>query len=85
MAASEIEMLIPRQANFRIAQMIQKRMKLPSARVFNNIDKYGNSIAASVLIAQCEVWVKGKIKARDLVSIAIFGNGFTRESALIRW
>ena len=80
-----IDMLIPHQANLRIAQFIQRKFKLSDDQVFNNIMKYGNTTAASVIIALTEAWEKGKIKDNDLVVLAAFGSGFTWGSIIIRW
>jgi len=82
---SDINMLIPHQANLRIAQFIQKKFRLNDDQVFNNIQKYGNTTAASVIIALTEAWEKGKIKDNDLVVLAAFGSGFTWGSVIIRW
>ena len=81
----DIDMLIPHQANLRISQYIQKSLGLTSDQVYNNIQRYGNTTAASIPIALCEAWEEGKIKAGDLVCLAAFGSGFTWGSALIRW
>lgn len=85
MTSEDIDMLIPHQANLRIAQFVQKRLGLTDDQVFNNIQKYGNTTAASIPIAMCEAWEQGKIKDGDLVCLAAFGSGFTWGSALIRW
>jgi 3-oxoacyl-[acyl-carrier-protein] synthase III len=82
---SDINMLIPHQANLRIAQFVQQKLQLRDDQVFNNIDKYGNTTAASIPIALCEAWEAGKIKEDDLVCLAAFGSGFTWGSALLRW
>lgn len=82
---SDINMLIPHQANLRISQFIQKKFKLEDDQVFNNIQKYGNTTAASIPIALTEAWEQGKIKSGDLVVLAAFGSGFTWGSAIIRW
>ncbi|MCS4167030.1 ketoacyl-ACP synthase III [Sphingobacterium paramultivorum] len=82
---SDIDLLIPHQANLRISQFVQKTLGLREDQVFNNIQKYGNTTAASVPIALCEAWEEGKIKEGDLVCLAAFGAGFTWGSALIRW
>jgi len=82
---SDINMLIPHQANLRIAQFVQQKLQLSDDQVFNNIDRYGNTTAASVPIALSEAWEKGKIKEGDLVCLAAFGSGFTWASALMRW
>ncbi len=81
----DIDMLIPHQANLRISQFVQHRLKLPDNKVWNNIQKYGNTTAASIPIALCEAWEAGAVKEGDLVCLAAFGSGFTWASALLRW
>jgi len=81
----DIDLLVPHQANLRISQYVQQLLKLPDEKVFNNIQKYGNTTAASIPIALCEAWEAGKVKEGDLVCLAAFGSGFTWASALIRW
>ncbi len=83
--ADDIDMFIPHQANLRISQFVQKRLGLPDEKVYNNIQRYGNTTAASIPIAMCEAWEEGKIKPGDLVCVAAFGSGFTWGSGLIRW
>ncbi len=85
LAAKDINLLIPHQANLRIAQFVQQKLQLTDEQVYNNIQHYGNTTAASVPIALCEAWEKGKIKEGDLICLAAFGSGFTWASALIRW
>lgn len=85
LSASDIDMLIPHQANLRISKFIQSKLGLPDENVFNNIQKYGNTTAASIPIALSEAWGEGKIKSGDLVCLAAFGSGFTWGSALIKW
>jgi 3-oxoacyl-[acyl-carrier-protein] synthase-3 len=82
---SDLRLLIPHQANLRIAQFVQQKLKLSDEQVYNNIQKYGNTTAASVPIALCEAWEAGKIKEGDLVCLAAFGSGFTWASALLKW
>jgi 3-oxoacyl-[acyl-carrier-protein] synthase-3 len=82
---SDIDMLIPHQANLRIAQFIQKKFGLTDDQVFNNIQKYGNTTAASIPIALTEAWEQGKIKPGDTVVLAAFGSGFTWGSVIIKW
>jgi len=82
---SDIDMLIPHQANLRISQFIQKKFGLNDDQVFNNIQKYGNTTAASIPIALTEAWEQGKIKKGDTVVLAAFGSGFTWASAIIKW
>ena len=81
----DIDMLIPHQANLRIAQFIQKKFGLSDDQVFNNIQKYGNTTAASIPIALTEAWEQGKVKDGDTVVLAAFGSGFTWGSVIIKW
>ncbi len=85
LSVSDINMLIPHQANLRISQFIQRKLRLSDDQVFNNIQKFGNTTAASIPIALTEAWEQGKIKEGDLVVLAAFGSGFTWGSAIIRW
>ena len=81
----DIDMLIPHQANLRISQFIQRKFKLTDDQVFNNIQKYGNTTAASIPIALTEAWEEGKVKDGDTVVLAAFGSGFTWGSVIIKW
>jgi 3-oxoacyl-[acyl-carrier-protein] synthase-3 len=85
LSVADIDMLIPHQANLRISQYIQHKMNLRDDQIHNNIQKFGNTTAASVPIALCEAWEVGKIRDGDLVCLAAFGSGFTWASALLRW
>jgi 3-oxoacyl-[acyl-carrier-protein] synthase-3 len=82
---SDLNMLIPHQANLRIAQFVQQKLGLRDDQVYNNIMQYGNTTAASVPIALCEAFENNLIKEGDLVCLAAFGSGFTWASALIKW
>jgi 3-oxoacyl-[acyl-carrier-protein] synthase-3 len=82
---SDIDLLIPHQANLRISQFIQQKFKLSDEQVFNNIQKYGNTTAASIPIALTEAWEQGKVKSGDTLVLAAFGSGFTWASAIIKW
>ncbi len=82
---SDLTVLVPHQANLRICQFVQHKMKLRDDQIFVNIQKYGNTTAASIPLALCEAWEEGRIKEGDLVCLASFGSGFTWGSALIRW
>jgi 3-oxoacyl-[acyl-carrier-protein] synthase-3 len=82
---TDISMLIPHQANLRISQFVQQKMGLRDDQVYNNIQRYGNTTAASVPIALCEAWQEGKIKDGDIVCLAAFGSGYTWASALLKW
>ena len=81
----DIDMLIPHQANLRIAQFIQKKFGLGDHQVYNNIQKYGNTTAASIPLALTEAWEQGKINEGDTVVLAAFGSGFTWGSCIIKW
>ena len=85
LTTADLNLLIPHQANLRISQFVQQKLELQDHQVFNNIQQYGNTTAASIPIALCEAWEQGKIKEGDLVCLAAFGSGFTWASALIRW
>jgi 3-oxoacyl-[acyl-carrier-protein] synthase III len=85
LATSDIDMFVPHQANLRISAFVQKKLGLPDSKVYNNIQRYGNTTAASIPIALCEAWEEGKVHRGDLVCLAAFGAGFTWGSALLRW
>ncbi|KUG07721.1 3-oxoacyl-ACP synthase III family protein [Solirubrum puertoriconensis] len=82
---SDIDQLIPHQANLRITQYVGQKMGLGEDKVFSNIQRYGNTTAASVPLALSEALQAGRIKRGDLVCLAAFGSGFTWASALIKW
>lgn len=82
---SDLKLLIPHQANLRISQFVQQKLQLSDDQIYNNIQKYGNTTAASVPIALCEALEAGKAQRGDLVCLAAFGSGFTWASALIKW
>lgn len=82
---TDLKLLIPHQANLRISQFVQQKLQLRDDQVYNNIQKYGNTTAASIPIALCEAWEQGKVKDSDLICLAAFGSGFTWASALLRW
>jgi 3-oxoacyl-[acyl-carrier-protein] synthase-3 len=82
---TDIDLLVPHQANARITVAVQREFNLPDEKVVSNIDKYGNTTAASIPIGLCEAWEQGRIKEGDLIAIAGFGSGFMWASALIRW
>jgi 3-oxoacyl-[acyl-carrier-protein] synthase-3 len=85
LSSEDIDLLVPHQANLRISQFVQKKFKLSDDQVYNNIMNYGNTTAASIIIALSEAWEKGKVKEDDLVVLAAFGSGFTWGSVIIRW
>lgn len=81
----DLDMFIPHQANLRIAQFVQQKFGLPDEKIFNNIQKYGNTTAASIPIALSEAIEKNKIKRGDLVLLSAFGSGFTWGSVLFNY
>ncbi len=83
--AKDLDMLIPHQANLRISQLVAMGLELGEERMFNNIDRYGNTTAASIPLALYEAIEQGKVKEGALVCLAAFGAGFTWASALMRW
>ncbi|MDP2089852.1 MAG: beta-ketoacyl-ACP synthase III [Flavobacteriaceae bacterium] len=83
--STDIDMLIPHQANLRISQFVQHKFRLSDDKVHNNIQKYGNTTAASIPIALTEALDEGKIKEGDLVVLSAFGSGFTWGSVIMRW
>jgi 3-oxoacyl-[acyl-carrier-protein] synthase-3 len=84
-AANDVNLFIPHQANLRIIEAAAKRVNLPMERVFINVDRYGNTGAASVYVALEEAVSSGRLKHGDLVLLAAFGGGFAWGAALMRW
>jgi 3-oxoacyl-[acyl-carrier-protein] synthase III len=83
--ADDVRLFIPHQANLRIIEAACKRVNLPMERVFVNVDRYGNTGAASVYVALEEALAAGRIARGDLVLLAAFGGGFAWGAALMRW
>lgn len=81
----DLDLFIPHQANLRIAQFVQQKMGLSDEKVFNNIQKYGNTTAASIPLALSEAIGSGKIKRGDLILLSAFGSGFTWGSVLFEY
>lgn len=81
----DLNLLVPHQANIRICDYVRNDLGLTEDQVVVNIQKYGNTTAASIPIALAEAWEAGKVKEGDLVCLAAFGSGFTWASALIKW
>ena len=81
----DINLLIPHQANMRISEMVQKQLGLQSHQVYNNIERFGNTTAATIPIALDECVQAGKLQRGDLLAITAFGSGFLWGSAIIRW
>jgi 3-oxoacyl-[acyl-carrier-protein] synthase-3 len=85
LTVEDIDHLIPHQANDRISLMVAKGLRIPVEKVIRNIERFGNTTAASIPIALDEALKAGRIKTGDLVALTAFGSGYTWASALIRW
>jgi len=83
--SSQLSLLVPHQANIRIIQAMAKRLELPMEKVMVNINRYGNTSAASIPIALDEAVEEGRIKKGDYVMLAAFGGGLTWGASLIKW
>ncbi len=81
----DIDMIIPHQMNARIIESAAKRLDIPLDKIFMNLDKYGNTSAATIPIALDEANRQGVIKRGDLLSLVTFGGGLTWASALVKW
>jgi 3-oxoacyl-[acyl-carrier-protein] synthase-3 len=85
LAASDIALLIPHQANLRISEMVQRNLDLRDDQVYNNIDRLGNTTAATIPIALDECVRAGRLKRGDILAMTAFGSGFLWGSAVLRW
>src|SRR2546430_6255870 len=85
LTADDVSLFIPHQANLRIIEAAAKRVNLPMERVFVNVDRYGNTGAASVYVALEEAIAAGRLKRGDLVLLVAFGGGLGLGGALLRW
>jgi 3-oxoacyl-[acyl-carrier-protein] synthase-3 len=83
--ADDLDLVIPHQANMRIIESLAKRLKIPMEKFHNNLDRFGNTSAASVPIALDEAYRAGRIKSGDLILLVAFGAGLTWASTLIKW
>jgi len=84
MKSNQLALLIPHQANIRIIQATAKRIKLPMEKVFVNVDRYGNTSAASIPIALTEATEQGRLKRYDYCLLVSFGGGFTTGAVILR-
>jgi 3-oxoacyl-[acyl-carrier-protein] synthase-3 len=82
---SDIDLLVPHQANLRINEAVAKGLGIPEDKVFNTIQRYGNTTAATIPIGLSEAVAAGKLKRGMLTALVAFGSGFTWGSALLRW
>lgn len=85
LALEDINLLIAHQANLRINEMVQRQLGLRDDQVYNNIERFGNTTAATLPIAIDECVTSGKLSRGDLLMLTAFGSGFTWASAAIRW
>ncbi|MEW5975238.1 MAG: beta-ketoacyl-ACP synthase III [Acidobacteriota bacterium] len=85
LAVKDVGLFILHQANLRIAEAVATAMRIPADRMFNNIERYGNTTAASIPIALDEAVRQGRLRPGDLVLLAAFGSGFTWAATLLRW
>jgi 3-oxoacyl-[acyl-carrier-protein] synthase-3 len=81
----DISLFIPHQANIRIIEAVAKGLDLPMERMYTNLDRYGNTSAASVPIAMAEAVNEGRVKVGDNITIVAFGAGFTSGAVTIEW
>jgi len=81
----DIDLIIPHQANARIIESLARHLSVPMSQVALNIQKYGNTSAATIPVALCEALDQGVIKPGDRLLMAAFGAGLTRGAGLIRW
>lgn len=82
---SDIDLLIPHQANLRINEMVAKLLRIDESKVHNNIQKLGNTTAATIPLCLADAVGLGKVKPGDLVCAVAFGSGFTWGAVLMRW
>ncbi len=82
---ADVNLLIAHQANLRINEMVQRQLKLRDDQVYNNIDRFGNTTAATLPIAIDECVSSGRLQRGDLLMLTAFGSGFTWASSAIRW
>jgi 3-oxoacyl-[acyl-carrier-protein] synthase III len=81
----DIELIVPHQANLRIINAVAQRLGLPPEKVFTNVDRYGNTSAASVPIALDEALESKRIRDNDLIMLNACGGGLTWGANLVRW
>jgi 3-oxoacyl-[acyl-carrier-protein] synthase-3 len=81
----DVSLIIPHQANLRITMEVARRLKAPPELVYSNIDRYGNTTAASIPIAMAEAVNEGRIQQGDYIVLVAFGSGFAWASAMIKW
>jgi 3-oxoacyl-[acyl-carrier-protein] synthase-3 len=85
LTVQDVTLLIPHQANDRISQMVARKLQIPTEKVARNIERFGNTTAASIPIALDEAVREDRLKPNDILVLTAFGSGFTWASAVIRW
>ena len=80
----ELDLVVPHQANKRINEAVSQKLEIPPEKVVHNIQKYGNTTAASIPLALSEAVQEGRAKKGDLILMPAFGSGFTWGAALVR-
>jgi hypothetical protein len=84
MTTADIDLFVPHQANARIIESAARHVGLPKEKVFVNIERYGNTSAASIPIAMCEALDQGRVKAGDMVAFIAFGAGLTWAASVVK-
>lgn len=85
MTIDDIDLFVPHQANMRINQLVAMKLNLPQEKIVHNIDRYGNTTAATIPIGLSESWAEGRLKAGTRVLLAAFGSGYTWAGAVMKW
>ncbi|MFH0774225.1 MAG: beta-ketoacyl-ACP synthase III [bacterium] len=85
LSSDDISLFIPHQANLRIINLLSKRLKIPSEKMFVNLNRYGNMMSASSVVALDEAVKSERIQERDLILMVAVGGGFTYSATLIEW
>jgi 3-oxoacyl-[acyl-carrier-protein] synthase-3 len=81
---ADIDLMVPHQANKRINELVANKLQIPAEKVVHNIERYGNTTAASIPLALSEAMAEGRAKKGDLILFAAFGSGFTWGAGLVR-
>lgn len=82
---NDVDLVVPHQANLRITEAVAERLGIGMDKMYSNIQKYGNTTAATIPICLSEAWEQGRIREGSLVALAAFGSGFTWAASLVRW
>ena len=85
LACSDVDLIIPHQANVRIIMAMAKKLGLPPEKIYLNIEKYGNMSSASTATALCEAVKEGRVKKGDIVLLDAFGAGLVWGACVIKW